>query len=80
MKEAGFHDKQVTQVSKRAGQTLSPSGTSPTIQRPLPRPLPRREGRDHRATPTVLLFVAYGVSCGCITRFPAQFVSLFYMP
>ena len=36
---------------------------------------PRREGRDHRATPNVLLFVACGVICSCITRCPAQFVS-----
>ena len=73
MMEVGFHDKQVTQVSKRAGQTLTPTG-------PSPNPSPRREGRDYRDTPTVLLFVACGVSCGCITRCPAQFVSLFYMP
>ena len=45
-----------------------PSGTSPTIERPLPQPLPRREGRDYRDTPTVLLFVAYGVICSCVYR------------
>ena len=80
MKEAGVHDKQVAQVSKRAGQTLTPSGPNSNPDWPLPQPLPHREGRDHRATPNVLLFVACGVSCGCITRCPAQFVSLFYMP
>ena len=29
---------------------------------PLPHPLPRREGRDHRDTPNVLLLVACGVT------------------
>ena len=47
---------------------------------PLPHPLPRREGRDHRDTPIGLLLVAYGAVCSCITCCPAQFVSLFYMP
>ncbi len=31
-------------------------------ERPLPRPLPRREGRDYRDTPIGLLNVVYGVS------------------
>ena len=42
------------------------SGPSLNNNWPLPRPLPRREGRDHRATPTVLLFVACGVICSCV--------------
>ena len=46
-------------------------------ERPLPRPLPRREGRDHRDTPNVLLNVAYGAICGCIIRSSAHFISLF---
>ena len=66
MKEAGFHDNRLANNNH--------------TDWPLPRPLPHREGRDYRATPNVLLFVAYGVSCGCITRCPAQLVSLFYMP
>ena len=61
-------------------QTLTPSGPNSKPDWPLPQPLPRREGRDYRDTPNVLLFVACGVICSCITRFPAQFVSLFYMP
>ena len=46
-------------------------------ERPLPRPLPRREGRDYRDTPIVLLNVAYGAICGCIIRSSAHFISLF---
>ncbi len=37
------------------------SGPSPSNNWPLPRPLPHREGRDYRDTPTVLLSVACGV-------------------
>ncbi len=33
---------------------------------PLPRPLPRREGRDYRDTPNVLLNVAYGAIRVCV--------------
>ena len=41
---------------------------------PLPRP-PHREGRDYRDTPTVLLFVVYGVSWSRVNHCPAHFVS-----
>ena len=38
---------------------------------------PRREGRDYRDTPNVLLNIAYDAICGCIIRCPAHFASLF---
>ena len=45
------------------------------IERPLPRPLSRREGRDYRDTPNVLLLVVYGVSWSRVNRCSAHFVS-----
>ena len=44
-------------------------------ERPLPRPLPRREGRDYRDTPIGLLNVVYGVSWSRVNHCPAHFVS-----
>ena len=57
----------------------SPTTTGPTLYTnwPLPHPLPRREGRNHRDTPNVLLNVAYDAICGCIIRCSAHFASLF---
>ena len=45
------------------------------IERPLPRPLSRREGRDYRDTPIGLLNVVYGVSWSRVNLCPAHFVS-----
>ena len=45
------------------------------IERPLPRPLSRREGRDYRDTPIGLLNVVYGVSWSRVNHCPAHFVS-----
>ena len=45
------------------------------IERPLPRPLPHREGSDYRDTPNVLLLVVYGVSWSRVNRCSAHFVS-----
>ena len=45
------------------------------IERPLPRPLSRREGRDYRDTPNVLLNVVYSVSWSHVNHCPAHFVS-----
>ena len=47
---------------------------------PLPHPLPRREGRNHRDTPNGLLFVVYSVSWSHVNRCSAHFITLFYMP
>ena len=49
-------------------------------ERPLPHPLPRREGRDYRDTPNVLLLVVYSVSWSHVNRCSAHFITLFYMP
>ena len=54
---------------------LNTKGPTHSYNWPLPRPLPRREGRDHRDTPNVLLLVAYGVSWSRVNHCPAHFVS-----
>ena len=41
---------------------------------------PRREGRDYRDTPNVLLLVVYSVSWSHVNRCSAHFITLFYMP
>ena len=56
------------------------SGPTTATDWPLPHPLPRREGRDYRDTPNVLLFVVYGVSWSHVNRCSAHFITLFYMP
>ena len=56
---------------------LNKKGPTHGYKRPLPRPLPRREGRDYRDTPNGLLSVAYDAICGCIIRCSAHFASLF---
>ena len=47
---------------------LNTRGLTHGYKRPLPHPLPRREGRDYRDTPNVLLNVAYGVSWSRVNR------------
>ena len=59
----------------------SPTTTGPTLYTnwPLPHP-PRREGRNQRDTPNVLLFVVYCVSWSHVNHCSAHFITLFYMP
>ena len=60
--------------------TTKQTGPSHGNKRPLPHPLPHREGRDYRDTPNVLLFVVYSVSWSHVNRCSAHFITLFYMP
>ena len=64
-------------TTTQVDQPRQQSGPSHGNNWPLPRPLPRREGRDYRDTPIGLLLVAYGAICGCIIRCSAHFASLF---
>ena len=72
-----FLNTRGTTTTKRVDQPRQQTGPSHGNNWPLPRPLPRREGRDYRDTPIGLLLVAYGAICGCIIRSSAHFISLF---
>ena len=74
----GHPTQQITQQQREP----NPTTTEPTHCNnwPLPHPLPRREGRNHRDTPNGLLLVVYGVSWSHVNRCSAHFITLFYMP
>ena len=65
----------ITFLKTRGLTTNTQRGPSRGNERPLPHPLPRREGRDYRDTPNVLLLVVYGVSWSRVNHCPAHFVS-----
>ena len=60
----GHPTQQITQQQREP----NPTTTEPTHCNnwPLPHPLPRREGRNHRDTPNGLLLVAYGAVRVCV--------------
>lgn len=55
-------------TTKQSGPSHGYKRTKPSNNWPLPRPLPRREGRDYRDTPIGLLLVVYGVSWSRVNR------------
>ena len=67
-KRADHHNQTSGPTTATTGP--SPATTGPTLYTswPLPHPLPRREGRDYRDTPNVLLLVACGVSWSRVNR------------
>ena len=63
------------QQPHRLAQPTATTGPTHGNNWPLPLPLPRREGRNHRDTPNVLPLVAYGAVCGCIIPCSAHSIS-----
>ena len=68
-----------TNHNQTSGPNTATSGPSHGNNWPLPHPLPRREGRDYRDTPNVLLLVVYSVNWSHVNRCSAHFITLFYM-
>ena len=60
----GHPTQQLTR--QRVAQSTATTGPSPIPSWPLPRPLPRREGRDYRDTPIGLLLVVYDAIRVCV--------------